>query len=96
MLPTAQGLGIVSECDGFGGFGRWYGSITRGRAVPFFLSMGSPSLADCHVTGQRSQSVDSATTGPIGVDVDRLAVYCSQVGPNRPNQTKQTNGKPHH
>ena len=44
----------------------------RVRSVLFFSPMGSHSVVAYHVMGQRSQLVDSATTGPIGGSVDRM------------------------
>jgi hypothetical protein len=68
----------------------------RVRAFPFFLSMGSHSVATYHETGQRRQSVDSLHTGPHRVDVDRLGLnvhLSAQAGAKtKPNQT---NGKPY-
>ena len=44
----------------------------RVRAVLFFSPKGSRSVVAYHAMSQRSQSVDSRHTGPIGGDVDKL------------------------
>jgi hypothetical protein len=56
--------------------------------------MGSHSVVAYHAGGQRSQSVDTFHTGPIGGDVDRLGLnvhLSAEAGSKtKPNQTMAT------